>query len=109
MLVAVYGSLKKGHFNHHTLAGAEFVADWQTAPEYTLLDLGGFPGVVATGSTAVHTEIYRVNGMILAQLDKLEGHPTFYRRTTVNSPFGATFIYLYQQANGCDTVIGSGI
>lgn len=109
MLVAVYGSLKKNHFNHDVLAGAEFIAAWKTTAEYTMFDLGGFPGVVAGGTTSVHAEIYKITPEILEHLDRLEGHPTFYRRTPIDSPFGEIQIYLYLNTDCRDKAIESGL
>ena len=79
-LVAVYGTLKKGFGNHRLLAQSRFVGEALTEPNFTLLHLGGFPGIVRSGDTAVSCEVYEVDDITLARLDRLEGHPTFYER-----------------------------
>ncbi|NIB42604.1 gamma-glutamylcyclotransferase [Pseudomaricurvus alkylphenolicus] len=99
MLVAVYGSLKKHYFNHDILQEAEFIGNWLTEPDYTMIDLGGFPGVIQGGSCAIDTEIYRVSTRILRTLDDLEGHPNVYRRVALDSPYGEVEMYLYQNKN----------
>ena len=52
-------------------------------PLVTLYDLGPFPGLVPRGSQMVAGEVYEVDKPTLAALDRLEGHPDFYRRTTI--------------------------
>ncbi|TYA69852.1 gamma-glutamylcyclotransferase family protein [Seonamhaeicola marinus] len=71
----VYGTLKNGHRNHHLLGGSLKVGDFTTKPEYSLLDLGSFPGVVKNGTTAIHGEIYKVSSQeVEGQIDLLEGY-----------------------------------
>jgi gamma-glutamylaminecyclotransferase len=83
--VFVYGSLRQGFGNHkYYLQGrADFQGEGLTAPEYTLLNLGAFPGVVKAGNTAITGEVYGVSEGLLRELDRLEGHPNFYRRTPI--------------------------
>ncbi len=81
--VFVYGSLLKGESNSHLLAGAEFAGPAATLPEYRLVDLGAYPGVVAGGTAAILGEVYRVPDGLMPRLDELEDHPTVYVRTSV--------------------------
>lgn len=81
--VFVYGSLLSGERNHGVLAGAPLVGAAITEPAFELFDLGGFPALVAEGSRAVVGEVYEVGVADLARLDRLEGHPDFYRRTRI--------------------------
>jgi gamma-glutamylcyclotransferase (GGCT)/AIG2-like uncharacterized protein YtfP len=81
--VLVYGSLLKGEPNHRLLARATFVAAANTRPEFTLHDLGAFPGMVAGGADAVAGEVYEVDAATLAGLDRLESHPSWYCRTPI--------------------------
>jgi gamma-glutamylaminecyclotransferase len=76
----VYGSLMRGMGNHRVIARARFVRTAHTAASFTLRDLGAFPGMVGGGTTRIHGELYEVDDETLASLDRLEGHPRFYRR-----------------------------
>lgn len=62
---------------------ARYLGEAVTAPQYTLLDLGSFPGMIQGGTTAVHGELYEVGPELLARLDRHEGVPKFYVRTTI--------------------------
>jgi gamma-glutamylcyclotransferase (GGCT)/AIG2-like uncharacterized protein YtfP len=81
--VFVYGTLLSGERNHHLLAHARLVGETRTEPLFTLYDLGPFPGLVPRGSQMVAGEVYEVDEPTLAALDRLEGHPDFYRRVTI--------------------------
>jgi len=59
------------------------MGDAVTAPEYTLLDLGPFPGLILGGTTAIHGELYEVGPKLLARLDRHEGVPRFYVRVPI--------------------------
>lgn len=87
--VFVYGTLLAGEPNHRLLARARLVAEGRTPPEYELRDLGAFPGLVGDGAHAVEGEVYEVDPETLAALDRLEGHPGFYRRTPITLADGA--------------------
>ena len=75
--VFVYGSLKRGFANDFFLRASStiFLGEAKTKPEYTLYDLGSFPGMVEGGHTAVIGEAYEVSSWTLGWLDKLEGVP----------------------------------
>jgi len=93
-LVFVYGTLLKGHPNHGHLRAAEFLGPHVTAPDYTMLHLGGYPGVRPGGRTAIHGEVYRVSPATLARLDRLEDCPRLFVREPIATPWGAAYIYL---------------
>ncbi|MBK1735860.1 hypothetical protein CKO15_11340 [Halorhodospira abdelmalekii] len=105
-LVFVYGTLKRGHSNHHVLARANgrFLMAWATAPEYELIDLGAFPAVREGGGTAIQGEIYKVRD--LAPIDRLEGYPMLYDRKRIETPCGSAWLYIKNDARGA--VIPSG-
>lgn len=80
----VYGTLKRGFGNNRLLDGAKFLGQAITPPEYTMVSLGGFPGVIRRGQTVISGELWEVDDPIQsASVDRLEGHPTFYRREEV--------------------------
>lgn len=95
-LLFVYGTLLRGEPNHRLLSGARFVGHHATEAAYTMYDLGGYPGVVDEGETAIRGEVYGVNGRTLTVIDRLEEVPVEYLRGGIDTPYGAAWIYLYR-------------
>jgi len=87
--VFVYGTLLSGEPNHRLLRGARLVGAARTQPRFTLYDYGPFPALASKGRRAVAGEVYEVDAPMLAALDRLEGHPRFYRRTPIALDCGA--------------------
>jgi gamma-glutamylcyclotransferase (GGCT)/AIG2-like uncharacterized protein YtfP len=77
-LVFVYGTLKRGHANHHWLAEAPYRGEASLAGA-VLHDLGPFPMAIP-GEGRIHGEVYAVDPAQLARLDRLEGVPRLYER-----------------------------
>lgn len=105
--VFVYGTLLAGERNHRLLVGATLVGEARTSPTFTLHDLGAFPGLVRGGTHAVAGEVYEVNALTLAALDRLEGHPDFYQRMRLELEDGTTVqTYLLRpaQVEGCPAI-----
>ena len=105
--VFVYGTLRSGEVNHRLLDGLEPVAKARTEARFRLAHLGGFPAMVRGGRTRVAGEVYEVDGPTLLRLDRLEGHPGFYRRRAVRLEGGrAAIAYLLSpvQAAGYPTI-----
>ena len=80
--VFVYGTLKRGHGNHAWFLGeSKFLGTGRTAESYAMHVAYGFPTVVASPPLyPVEGELYAVSLATLAELDRLEGHPSFYTR-----------------------------
>ena len=110
MKVFVYGSLLSGFGNHRLLEGSRLIGHAKTPPGYRMHSLGGFPGVVPTGNAVVHGEVYEVDAQTLAALDRLEGHPRFYRRRPICLANGAIVdTYLLSQHQVADRpVVATG-
>jgi gamma-glutamylaminecyclotransferase len=105
--IFVYGTLLSGEHNHRWLQGASFIAPGRTPPSFELRSLGGFPGLVARGRTAVEGEVYEVAPSTLEALDRLEGHPSFYRRTKLRLDDGTeaeTYLLEAPQVAGCPAI-----
>ena len=68
----IYGSLKRGRDAAFRMSGATFLRVATTLPEWTLLNLGRYPGLVP-GSDSVEGELYHVPDDLLARLDDYEG------------------------------------
>jgi len=110
--VFVYGTLMKGQFNHSILRdpAVKFLGSAVTQRGFTLYDLGSFPGMVMGGSNSIIGEIYEVDRFTLMQLDGLESHPTFYKRTKIKLQCGKkvqTYLLNNEYIVGCP-VIKSG-
>lgn len=109
--IFVYGTLLQEESNHHLLAGARFLGTGATEPEYSLVDLGPYPAMIPYGRSSVVGEIYEVSPEILEKIDELEGHPEWYRRTSIRlvSDDAATETYVMapEQVQG-QPVISSG-
>ena len=85
-LIAVYGTLKKGYSNyHHYLTASKFIGKGTTKDKYPLI-ISGLPYLIEKSGHGHHVEvdIFKVSGGVLAQLDRLEGHPDWYRRKQVD-------------------------
>lgn len=95
-LVFVYGTLRRGGYNHRYLQETQCLGACRSAPAFTMLDLGPFPGVVRGGTTAIKGEVYCVDEAGLASLDELEGYPVDYTRERTDTPFGRAWIYLFR-------------
>ena len=81
--IFVYGTLRRGGSNHHLLAGIDPERTLRTPPLFTLLDLGTYPGMLGSGTTAVLGEVYRVDAAILRALDHLEEEGHRYHRRAI--------------------------
>lgn len=98
MIVFVYGSLLTGLGNHRLMEGGEFITDGEVH-DAAMYSLGGFPGVVH-GVGTIKGELWEVSAAQEVALDRLEGHPTFYKRepVTVHTDTGehTAWMYIYQ-------------
>lgn len=88
MLVAVYGTLKRGYGNHRLLSEATFI-DTDVVMDFDLAfsgSVGSFPVAMRTddGSKVV-VEVFDIgdDDSILRRLDSLEGVPWMYTREEV--------------------------
>ena len=115
ILVAVYGSLRKGMGNHDYFLGkANYLGEFQTEPIYSLYGLGGFPGLKLNGSSSIIMEVYEVTPLEASRIDGLEGYDkesddnTFYDKITINTPWGEASTYLYVPNVSEDKFVESG-
>ncbi len=107
VLVAVYGTLRKGGRWHYLLEGSTFIGEGVTPPNYTMLLVSGgnFPYLIDEGTTAVTVEVYEVSRATLKRLDALEGVPTHYRAastavdTTPDQRHGTGYVALIYVAS----------
>lgn len=91
-LLAVYGTLKSGHYNHSVIDDATFIGP-ATLPGWEMYSLGAFPAIVPSDDSneTVYTEVWGVPN--LERTDTLEGFPNFYNRKKVDTPYGEVWVY----------------
>lgn len=95
--VAVYGTLKRGHGNNRILEASVLIGIGRTSPEYRMY-VSGIPYVSRDPEGyPIHVEVYDVDDATLSRLDRLEGHPEFYRRElcAVHTPEGDSKAWMY--------------
>jgi gamma-glutamylaminecyclotransferase len=98
--VFVYGTLKEGYGNHRALAGSKALGRAVIAGKYSLVDMGWYPGVLdhsadsAFPERRIGGEVYEIDDDTLNTLDMIEGHPSFYCREKVRTPYGKAWAYL---------------
>lgn len=81
-IVAVYGTLKQGGANSHLLNHAGYLGRGLTRDPMRLV-IAGLPYVIRGSDPRgepLMMELYEVSSAEMAALDRLEGHPHFYRR-----------------------------
>jgi gamma-glutamylcyclotransferase (GGCT)/AIG2-like uncharacterized protein YtfP len=114
ILVAVYGSLRKGLGNHYYLENAKYLGNFNTEPIYNLHSLGSYPGLKENGNTSVVMEVYEVTPIEAHSIDRLEGYTpgsnsnTFYDKKDINTPWGVASVYLYVSELPKSTIVESG-
>ena len=98
MLLFTYGTLLRGFGNYDRfLTESKFVGLGQTHPDYTMVSLGGFPGILEGGNTSIKGEVFEVSPATRDRLDQLEGHPNFYKRTSISLVDGSKVeVYILQ-------------
>ena len=84
-LVAVYGTLKKGYNNYNRyLTGSKHVGAGKTKEKYPLV-IKGLPYLIEERGKGynVSVDVFKVSDPVLSELDKLEGHPNWYKRKQI--------------------------
>lgn len=86
MKIFVYGTLKQKYWNNRLLAGATFLGEAFTEKRYTMLG-SGVPYILPNPEgLPVKGEIFEIDEhKHLPALDRLEGHPSGYTRTTIEA------------------------
>lgn len=104
-LVAVYGTVKRNHYNHITLAELDEVKylGTITLDGFRMFSINQwFPGIVYSETDSIEdVEVFEITETQLKALDQLEGFNRFkqdsslYLRRSVTTPFGEAWIYVY--------------
>jgi len=115
--VFVYGTLMRDHGNHYFLHNAEFIGTGKTKERYCMRINNGLPYVLRhLELSQICGEVYLVGDITLAELDRLESHPNWYRREEVeillNRNTGipeAITAWVYFNPDGVGSDVPSGI
>lgn len=94
----VYGTLKKGFYNHVLLEKSKFLGHHITGNEFTMVDLGAYPALLEEGTTPITGEVYEITSPIAHNIDRLEGYPHFYQRKEIDTPYGKARVYYMDSA-----------
>lgn len=92
--VFVYGTLLSGQVNNRLLKEANLLGKTKIGG-YRMFSLGHFPACVRfeNNEYQITGEVWEVNDDTFAKLDVLEGYPTLYNRTLIETEFGGAWIY----------------
>jgi len=83
-LVFVYGTLRKGHCNHHLLKEACCHGVGSSEACYAMYLKNGYPYITSSEARyQIVGELYSVEYDTLVALDKFEGHPRYYERREI--------------------------
>jgi len=104
-LVSVYGSLLRDRGNHGVIGRyipldkAKYLGEETTEAIFSMHDLGSFPGLSATGTNKIHTEIYALDDDAFSSVRALEGYSPsgngMYDELEIETQFGKSVIYIY--------------
>lgn len=113
ILVAVYGSLRKGLGNHRLLQNSKYLGEFKTEPVFSLYSLGSYPGLKENGTTSVVMEVYEVNKETAIRVDNLEDYTPgekayFYDKIPIETPWGIASVYTYVNPISEDRLVKSG-
>ena len=82
--IFVYGNLMRGFRNHQYLAGAKFLGTGRTVEKCGMYTDGSIPFVVQDEEVSfIYGELYVLDIFCLRNLDRLEGHPRWYKREEI--------------------------
>ena len=93
----VYGTLKAGRSNAGALRGADFLGRCRYRRPQTcglgLLPRSGFGPDLKAPQRSVLGEVYRITLANVGGVDMIEGHPDYYERTKVTTPWKGAWAY----------------
>lgn len=105
-LIAVYGTLKKGYNNYNTyLTTSKFIGGGKTQDKYPLI-VSGLPYMIDECGKGynVAVDVFKVSQPVLDRLDKLEGHPTWYKRKQIPVVVNGKTLTCWLYFNICENV-----
>jgi len=112
LLLFVYGTLKRGERNHLLLMGEKYLGDTGTSPDYLLVDLGHYPGMVEKPQEgfSVQGELFEIPYKLIIELDKIEDAPFLFNLELITLADGSkAFAYLYKQSIASAKRLSEGV
>ena len=108
--VFVYGTLCREGCSHHLIEHCQFIKEAKTHSRYQLYTRGWFPSMTIDESLAggVYGEVYEVPDEYLPTLDRYEGAPNFFYRSSVELADGDTAIAYLMDDRSMSKRIPSG-
>lgn len=101
MKIAVYGSLRKGMYNHPLLGDSKLIETTEVNLPFKMVSLGSFPALKLHDElNPVVVEIYEVDQPTYKRVERLEGYPQFYDRYQFLYNNEEVDIYYIQQVAG---------
>jgi len=85
--ILVYGTLKMNGWNHRLIEDAKYIGD-DVVDGYKLFYSGGpgsFPYAIPDEHSKMRGEVFDVTPSQLLDMDDMEGHPNWYKRTNVKT------------------------
>ena len=112
LLLFVYGTLKRGERNHPLLMDENYLGDTGTSPNYLLVDLGTYPGMVEKQNEgfSVQGELFEIPYRLIIGLDNIEDAPFLFNLELITLADGSkAFAYLYKQSIAGTKKISGGV
>ena len=112
LLLFIYGTLKRGERNHHALVNAHYLNKSCTSPDYLLVDLGTYPGMVEKPQEgfSVQGELFEIPYKLIIELDKIEDAPFLFNLEPITLANGSkAFAYLYKQSIAGKKILSEGM
>lgn len=112
ILLFVYGTLKRGAKNHLAIMGDMYLRETATSPDYILVDLGPYPGMIEklADGFSIQGELFEIPSSLLKNLDKIEGSPNLFKIEPITLADGSkAFAYLYNQSIHGAKILHEGI
>ena len=103
MKLFIYGSLMSGMNNHHYLE-TSFCMGNTEIDGYDMY-LSDYYPLIVPGKGKIKGEVYEIDNKTLENIDYLENEGTLYLRKEIDTKFGKTYIYVFNQKIDKETPI----
>jgi gamma-glutamylcyclotransferase (GGCT)/AIG2-like uncharacterized protein YtfP len=110
VLIAVYGSLRKGHYNYERFGGSHSFAYKGTFQinGYKLYNLGSYPGIIeAEKGDFITVDLFECPDDVAKQIDWMETG-SGYSAETIQVDGQKAIIYIYDRSISRFELVGSG-